>query len=251
MSKRTLKVIALFAAALTVAVAQKKPKSDKETQAIQAIQKAKTPDEIIAAVENLITKFADTEFKSAALLEEAQAYDQKGDSIKAISSGRLAIEADPKNVDALLLVGAEVAQHTRDTDLDKTERLAEAEKDINAALAIIPDEPKPAASVTDAQWEEAKKNSIARVHFDLGLVAMTRKKPDVAANEYKLAVDGSTAPDPVWMIRLGNAYNQAGKPDDAIAVLDKALAVPDLNPQIKNIAANERANAVKLKGAKK
>jgi predicted Zn-dependent protease len=80
---------------------------------------------------------------------------------------------------------------------------------------------------------------------------MTRKKPDVAANEYKLAVDGSTAPDPVWMIRLGNAYNQAGKPDDAIAVLDKALAVPDLNPQIKNIAANERANAVKLKGAKK
>src|SRR5580698_8275612 len=128
MSKRTLKVIALFAAALTVAVAQKKPKSDKETQAIQAIQKAKTPDEIIAAVENLITKFADTEFKSAALVEEAQAYDQKGDSDKAISNGRLAIEADAKNVDALLLVAAELAGHTRDNDLNKNDKLTEAEK---------------------------------------------------------------------------------------------------------------------------
>ena len=144
MSKRALRVIALFATGANDGHGAEKPKSDKESQAIQAIQKAKTPDEIIAAVENLITKFADTEFKSAALLEEAQAYDQKGDSIKAISSGRLAIEADPKNSDALLLVGAELAQHTRDTDLDKTEKLAEAEKDVNAALEVIPDEPKPA-----------------------------------------------------------------------------------------------------------
>ena len=251
MSKRVIKVFVLFAAAAALVVAQKKSKSDKETQAIQAIQKAKTPDDIIAAAENLLTKFADTEFKSAALVEEAQAYDQKGDSNKALSNGRLALEADPKNVDALILVALELAGHTRDTDLDKTDKLAEADKDIKAALDIVPTEAKPGPQVTDAQWEEEKKLSTARGHYALGLIAMARKKPDVAASEYKLAVDGSPAPDPIWMIRLGAADNQAGKYDDAIAVLDKVIAMPDLNPQYKNVAQNERANAVKGKSGKK
>jgi tetratricopeptide (TPR) repeat protein len=251
MSKRGIKVLALFAVAAALVTAQKKAKSDKEGQAIQAIQKAKTPDEIIAAVENLITKFADTDFKSAALVEEAQAYDQKGDTIKAISNGRLAIEADPKNVDALLVVATELAGHTRDADLDKTEKLAEADKDIKEALEIIPTEPKPATQITDAQWEEGKMFSTARAHFGLGLIAMARKKPNDAVTEYKLAVDGSTSPDPIWMIRLGNADNVTGKYDDAIAVLDKVIAIPDLNPQFKNIAQNEKANAVKAKSGKK
>jgi tetratricopeptide (TPR) repeat protein len=251
MSKRVFKVFVLFAAAAALVVAQKKSKSDKETQAIQALQKAKTPDDTIAAAENLVTKFADTDFKSAALLAEAQAYEEKGDSIKALSNGRLAVEADPKNADALILVAIELAGHTRDGDLDKTDKLAEADKDIKAALDIIPTEAKPAPQVTDAQWEEVKKLSTARAHYSLGLIAMARKKPDVAASEYKMAVDGSPSPDPVWMIRLGVADNQAGKYDDAIAVLDKVLAIPDLNPQYKTVAQNNRADALKAKSGKK
>jgi tetratricopeptide (TPR) repeat protein len=251
MRKRAFKVLVLFAAATAMVMAQKKPKSDKETQAIQAIQKAKTPDDIIAAVENLITKFADTEFKAAALVEEAQAYDQKGDSDKAIANGRLAIEADPKNVDALLLVAAELAGHTRDNDLNKNDKLAEAEKDTHTALDIIPTEAKPGPQVTDAQWEEGKKYATARAHFGLGLIAMARKKPTDAVAEYKLAVDGEPMPDPIWMIRLGNAYDVTGKYDEAIAVLDRVIAIPDLNAQFKNVAQNEKANAVKAKSGKK
>jgi tetratricopeptide (TPR) repeat protein len=251
MRKRALKVLVLFAAAAALVVAQKKSKSDKETQAIQALQKAKAPDDVIAAAENLLTKFADTEFKSAALVEEANAYEQKGDSIKALSNGRLAVEADPKNVDALLVVALVLAGHTRDADLDKTEKLAEADKDIKAALDIIPTEAKPGPQVTDAQWEEGKKGVTAKAHYGLGLIAMARKKPADAATEYKQAVDGLSSPDPLWMIRLGNADNLVGKYDDAIAVLDKVIAMPDLNPQYKTVAQNYRADAVKAKNGKK
>jgi tetratricopeptide (TPR) repeat protein len=251
MRKRAFKILALSAAAAALVMAQKKPKSDKETQAIQAIQKAKTPDEVIAAVENLVTKFADTEFKSAALVEEAEAWDQKGDPIKAVTNGRLAIEAEPTNVDALLVVALELAGHTRDGDLDKNDKLGEAEKDIKSAMDQIPAATKPAPQVTDAQWEEGKKFFTARAHFGLGLVAMARKKPSEGVAEYKLAVDGSPTPDPLWMIRLGNAYDVTGKYDEAIEVLDKVIALPDLNPQFKNVAQNERANAVRGKAGKK
>jgi tetratricopeptide (TPR) repeat protein len=251
MRKRACEVLVLFAAAAAMVVAQKKPKSDKETQAIQAIAKAKTPDDIIAAAENLLTKFADTEFKSAALVEEAQAYDQKGDYNKTIFYGHQALESDPKNVDGLLLVAFELAGHTKDGDLDKTEKLAEADKDIKAALEIIPTEAKPNTTVTDAQWEEGKKFSTARAHYGLGLLAMARKKPDVAVTEYKLAVDGVSTPDPLWMIRLGAADNQAGKYDDAIAVLDRVIAIPDLDQRYKNVAQNAKAEAQKAKSGKK
>ena len=51
------------------------------------------------------------------------------------------------------------------------------------------------------------------------------------------------------MVRLAAAYNLSGKPDDALPVLDKVMAMPDLNPQIKQVAQNEKVNAMKLKSA--
>jgi hypothetical protein len=50
------------------------------------------------------------------------------------------------------------------------------------------------------------------------------------------------------MVRLAAAYNQAKKPDQALATLDKLNATPDLHPSIKAVAAQERNNAIKLKG---
>jgi len=41
-----------------------KPKSKGEVAAIQAVQAAKTPDEQIKAIENVLTNYADTEFKN-------------------------------------------------------------------------------------------------------------------------------------------------------------------------------------------
>jgi len=56
------------------------PKSKGEVEALQALQAAGgDPDKSIAAAENLITKFADTDFKSIALYIEADAYQRKGD----------------------------------------------------------------------------------------------------------------------------------------------------------------------------
>jgi hypothetical protein len=77
---------------------------------------------------------------------------------------------------------------------------------------------------------------------------MVRKKYDVAAQNWKTAVDSASTPDPATMVRLANAYNQLNKPDEAIAVLDKLNAMPDVHPQIKSAATEQRNNAVKLKG---
>jgi tetratricopeptide (TPR) repeat protein len=227
-----------------------KPKSANEAKAVQAIQQAKTPDERVSAVENLITKFADTEFKGWALNVAAEASDQKGDFNKAIFYGERAIEADPKVFDPYVLVAGELAQHTREFDLDKEEKLGKAEKYAKQAMEIIPTSPKPQPQVTDAQWDEYKKEAMARTHVDLGLIAMARKRYDAAIAEFKVASD-SEPMDTVVMVRLANAYNEAGKPDDALGVLNKLLATPNLNPAVKQFAESEKARSEKAKAAKK
>jgi predicted Zn-dependent protease len=76
---------------------------------------------------------------------------------------------------------------------------------------------------------------------------MLRKKYDVAIAEFKEAVDGAGTPDPATMVRLGQAYNQAGKHDDAIAILDKVMAGANVHPQIKQFAQAERVRAIQAK----
>jgi hypothetical protein len=45
------------------------------------------------------------------------------------------------------------------------------------------------------------------------------------------------------MARLGNAFNQVGKSADAIVILNKVLAMPNLNPAVKSFAESEKKKA--------
>jgi tetratricopeptide (TPR) repeat protein len=237
----------VLAGSLVLAQKQPKPKSQKETDAVMAIFNAQTPDARIEAAENLLTKFADTEFKAVALQVAAASAQQKNDYEKMVIYCERTLEADPQNYSAMLMLANGIAQKTREFDLDKEEKLARSEKYAKSALDLIKVAPKPRPDITDAQWDEAKKDYTSQAHEALGLSAMVRKKYDVAASEFKIAVEGGASPDQATMVRLASAYNLNGKPDDAIAVLDKLMAMPDLNPQIKQVAEREKMTATKLK----
>lgn len=245
MKKSLLKIMALAVVAATCVMAQK-IKNQSEAKGIAEIQKAKTPDEIIAAVDKFVVASPDSDFKSQALSAAAEAAEQKGDWKNAITYGDLAIAADAKNFDALLLVAAELAQHTPENnltgDLDKAQKYAEQ------ALEVIPTVAKPVDSkMPDAAFETFKKDGTARAHGAMGMIAAKRKKWDVAVKEFQTAVDAETQPDSVLMARLGNAYNESGKPADAIVILNKVLAMENLNPAVKNFAQAEKTRAEKAK----
>ena len=213
------------------------------------VQAQSSPDALIAAAEDLLTKYADTQFKDIALALEAEAYKQKGDWAKAeIYAGR-ALEANPKNYQAALTAGELIVQHTRDTDLDKDDKLAQAEKDLKQAIESVKAATKPTPNVTDQQWAEFQKGITAQATSDLGLAAMTRKKYDDAIANFKAAADND--PQGAYLVRLASAYESAGKYDDAIATCDKLLAQPDLNPRIKTITENLKAAATRAKGPAK
>ena len=246
--RKSLVVVMGLVAAATLAMAQKSP---KEREAVIAIQNAKTPDEKIAAAENLVTKFKDSDFKSYALMQAAQAAQMKGDQVNALQYGNRAIEADPKNFQALLLVSGQLAQTTREFDLDKDEKLGRATKLVNDAVAAVNAAVKPNPALTDDQWAGIKKDLLSQAHDTMGMIAMVNKKYDAAITEFKTSIDVAATPEPATNVRLAAAYDESGKFDEGIALLDKVAATPGVSEAIKKAAQNEKARAEKGKAAKK
>ena len=226
------------------------PKSKDELAAVQALFTATRsgPDATIKAAEDLLTKFADTDFKDVALLTEAEAWQQKRDLDKAQVYGERALEANPRNFQASLMLAELLAQRTRENDLDKEEKLAKSEKYANDAIQMLKVAPKPNPQIPDQQWEDAKKDLTAESHNALGLAALTRKKYDVAIAEFKTAFEGTSQPEPAFQVREASALQLAGKQDEAIAICDKVMANQQVLPQVRQVAQAIRATAIKAGG---
>ena len=246
---RTMLALACSVSLLMAQAKQPKPKSQKEIDALTAVQNATTPDAKIEAIENVLTKFADTEFKPV-LLQMASAVEQeKGDWDKMVVYAERTLDANPKDYVAMLMLADYYSSRTREHDLDKEEKLTRADKYSNDALAALKTADKLRPDITDEQWTSLRKDFISQAHAALGATAALRKKYDVAMVEYKTAVDGAGTPSGEMMVRAASMYTDAHKYDESIALLDRTIALPDVHPTTKQVAAQEKTRAQRLKAA--
>lgn len=229
---------------------QPQPKSQKEVDAIMAMQNAMQAQDLdgtVKAAETLLTKFADTEFKPVALQVVAGMYQAKGQLEQAVIYAERLLEADPKSYNAMIMIATITAQQTREHDLDREEKLKKVEKMAMDARNLIKDAPKPRPDFTDDQWIAFRKDLTSQTYEAMAMAAQARRKTDVAIQEYKQAVEVASNPDPATLVRLGSLYNSNNQPDLAIPVLDRAMADPQAIPQVKAAAQKEKDRATQLK----
>ncbi|MCC7156411.1 MAG: hypothetical protein IT161_17675 [Bryobacterales bacterium] len=242
--KRLLTAGIIFSLSSGLLLAQPKPKSQKELDAVMAIFNAADQDSRIAAAQNLITKFADTEFKGTALQIMTMAYFEKNDADNVLLYGERTLEVDPKNYTAMLLMSRALSYRTREFDLDKEEKLARADKLAKQALEILKTSANPnPTQVTAEQWETARKDYEAQAYESMGMASMVRKKYDAAIENFKQALTLTAQPTPEVLVQLALAYNNTGKYDEAIAAADKAIADPNASGVTKQRASQEKAKA--------
>jgi tetratricopeptide (TPR) repeat protein len=146
-------------------------------------------------------------------------------------------------------LAVQTAAHTREFDLDKDEKLANAEKWANEGIEAAKTMPKTRADITDEQWENARKDFQAQGYEALGMGDMVRKNYDSAINNFKKALTAGASPQPATLVRLGQAYASAGKLDDAIFTLDKAINAPDTPDQVKSVAQTMKQDIQKRRAA--
>lgn len=230
---------------------QPQPKSQKELEAIMAMFQAPGPQERIAAAMDLITKFADTDFKATAFYLASFSARDLGDTDNMIVYAEKAIEADKLNYGAMLMLAQALAQRTREFDLDKEEKLGRSEKLAKDAIALVSTAPKPNPEATDEQWEAGKKDFMAQGYEALGMAAMVRKNHAACAENFGKAAELAMQVDPAVLVRQANCLRLEKKLDEALAAIDKALALQDVHPQVRKAAVDEKLLINKMKSEQK
>ena len=242
----------LAAAVLLAQAKAPAPKSQKEVDALNAMIQAADNDTRIKAANELLTKFADTDFKGLALYMITNSYNEKKDATNTIVYGERVIEADGKSAlgaHARIMIATSLATTTKEFDFDKEEKLGRADKLSKEAVEVIKTAAKINPALTDEQWDAGKKGYTAEAYIALGMTATVRKNWAEAMANYKMAADSDPS-NSATFVRLGAAQVSAAKYDDAIATLDKVLAMPGQDAVILNYAKAEKEKAVKAKGAK-
>jgi tetratricopeptide (TPR) repeat protein len=250
MLKQTRKLAALVTGALllcTCSLWAQKPKSQKELEAIMAVQNATTADERIKAIDNVLTKFADTDYKILLLQMAVQVEDQKGDYAQTLFYAKRLLDADPKNAFAMVMLAAETARRMRENDLDREENTAKVQKWAKDGIEAAKVMPKARADWTDEQLDGARRDLEAQAYEALGMAAAAQKNYAEAISNFKQALATGASPQPATWIRLAQAYIDSGKLAEASDALDKATQTPDVPQQIKNVAETLKQQVAKRK----
>jgi tetratricopeptide (TPR) repeat protein len=228
-----------------------RPKTQKESEALQKVlqaQQAQNWDGEIQAINYVLENFADTDYKNLLLSMAVDAAQAKGDFAQTIAFGEQAIQADPNNITARVTMAEDIAQHTRENDLDKEQSLKKVDDYANKALELLKNSSAPPPGMNPATWPDTQKLLTSQANDALGQAADLRKNYTDAIKDFQAAIsaDGNNT---IAQARLAKAYTDNKQYDDAIAQADKVLALPNLNPAVKNYAQTEKDRATKLKAA--
>lgn len=224
--------------------------SAEEVAAIQAMQQMTNPaqaDARMQAVDLFVIRYPQSQFLGYVFSMGGEAAQNKQDSGRAVFYYEKAVAADPNDYNSMLMIAAEVANNTGRDDLRKDEKLGRATELANKGMELAKVAPKPNPEVTDEQWENVRRNDLARGQMALGMIGLAKLDYDGAAAAFKASLDIAANQEPGTMIRLGNALNEAGRPDEAIPVLDQVIGMAGLPEVYINIAKNEKTRSEQIK----
>ncbi|MCZ2154669.1 MAG: hypothetical protein LC114_12340 [Bryobacterales bacterium] len=245
-----LALAALGALALSTFAQGPQPKSQKEVDALMAIQAATTVDGRIEAAKKLIQDFADTQFKSWALSIIMQSYEMKQDLPNMIVYAEQTLASKPSEIEAAtahIRIANGIVRQTKEFDLDREEKLKRVRENAEQGIALLATAKKPNPEFPDADWAAYLKAEEAMANDALAQAEFVVKKYPEAAEYFKKAI--AAQPDPVRMLKAGNAYRLAKQYDEAIGMFDAALASPDATEQIKSLANSEKKQALEAKAS--
>ena len=174
-------------------------------------------------------------------------YQQQNNSAKVIAEGRKAIELNPTNPVTLVAVASALVMDTRDTDLDRDARFAEAGKDAQAALDNVDTGLQIPPNVPPERVAQAKANLRSIAYDTLGVIAMNKKDYASAEQNFQKAADlMKDQPDAVVYLRLSVAQDNEKKYQAALDSANKAAQYAQEGSAEKNLAKQQQDRLQKL-----
>jgi len=222
-------------------------KTQEEFKAYQeAVAKPDGPS-AEAAADAFATQYPQSELKGPLYQHLMILYQNANNSDKTIEIGRKTISIEPDNAPALAIVATTLANRTRESDLDKDERFAEAKKNANKVIELAnAGEAVPAGTPPDkaAPYKDAL---VSMAYSALGAIDFNSKNYAAAEQNLRKSVEPSQAePDPISWYQLALTLQREGKNPDALTAAQKCTEVATSSPDVGNVCKNLQAYLQKV-----
>jgi len=198
-------------------------KTQPEFDAYNAARNLPDPAAVEKAADDFVAKYPDSELRVMIYKSAMQKYQQVNNADKMMEMAQKALTYDPDDPEALLGVAQVLAERTRDTDLDKEQRLAEAKKDAEHALASVETD-VPTIGPPPEQVNIYKGFLRSQAYVILGTLAFNAKTwPDAETNLRKSIDAFPQQPDTIAIFRLAVALDMQNKIPEATKYIDQAV----------------------------
>jgi tetratricopeptide (TPR) repeat protein len=226
---------------------QPQAKSKEEFDAYNLAASKTDPPQLEAAADEFAQKFPNSELKELLYVRSMNTYQQQNNSGKVVAMGRKAIEANPTDPVPLVTVASALVMDTRENDLDRDARFAEASKDAQAALDNVDTGLQVPPNVPPDRVALAKANLSSIAYDTLGVIAMNKKDYAAAEQSFQKAADLMKAqPDAVVYLRLSVAQDNEKKYPEALDSANKAVQYAQEGSAEKNLAKQQQDRIQKL-----
>ncbi len=192
------------------------------------------------AADEFAAKFPESELRVVLYKAAMQKYQAANNADKMLEMGRKALSFDPDDPEALVGVSQVLTERTRDGDLDKDQKLAEAKKDAERALVTV-DTDVPTAGFPPDRIDMFKRYTQSEAYAILGTQASNSDNYAEAETDLRKSIDAFPEQvDPVAVLRLAIALDKQNKTPEALKYANQAV---DLTKDHADTAVGKAARA--------
>jgi tetratricopeptide (TPR) repeat protein len=203
------------------------------------------------AADDFSTKYPDSELRILLYRTAMHDYQTANNPDKMMEMGRKVLKLDPDDPEALVGVAQVLAERTRETDLDKDQRLDEGAKLAQHAIETSETDITVPAGTPQDKVDAYKGFLRSNAYYVLGTIAYTREKYADAEGYFHKSLDAfPSQPDPLAVLRLALSLDKQEKYPEALKYANQAVQMTESSQgtTLATLSRNERDRLVQLTG---
>jgi tetratricopeptide (TPR) repeat protein len=224
-------------------------KTQPEFDAYKAAAANQDPAALSKAADDFATKFPDSELRIILYKTAMRGFQQANDGDNMMESGRKVLKIDPDDPEALVGVAEVLAERTRDTDLDKDQRLDEAMKLAQHATETVDTDIAVPAGTPQDKIDAYKGFLRSSAFAIMGTIQYNKEKYAEAEGFYRKSIDAyPSQPDPIAVLRLALCLDKQNKYPEALKEANHAVDLTQDSTPAGKMARQERDRLAQLTG---
>ena len=225
-------------------------KTQPEFDAYKAAAASQDPNALSKAADDFATKFPDSELRIILYKTAMRGFQQANDGDNMMEAGRNVLKIDPDDPEALVGVAEVLAERTRDTDLDKDQRLDEAMKLAQHATETVDSDIAVPAGTPQDKIDAYKGFLRSSAYSIMGTIQYNKEKFPEAEGFYRKSIDAyPSQPDPIAVLRLALCLDKQNKYPEALKEANHAVDLTQDSTPAGKMARQERDRLAQLTGS--